>query len=189
MAAVGLAEDTETPGEPVGQVVVAGAVRRDCQADGGGGPGVGGAVNPTTEALPQEPGHQGKTGGAADQVDAGDVGQVRAPVVHPADQRGHRGQGPLNERCARRVQVGHRQDDVLASEDDEHPTALRGEVLLGVAALVQQVVELSGGEVLLGDARPAEGHRGHEQVDVVPAQVSQPVRGQHLVRRADDVDQ
>ena len=62
-------------------------------------------------------------------------------------------------------------------------------MLLGVAALVQQVVELSGGEVLLGDARPAEGHRGHEQIDVVPAQVSQPVRGQHLVRRADDVDQ
>ena len=48
------------------------------------------------------------------------------------------------------------QDDVLTSQDDEHPTALRGEVLLGVAALVQQVIELSGGEVLLGDARPAE---------------------------------
>ena len=94
-------------------------------------------MNPTTEALPQEPGYQRKTGGAANQVDAGDVGQVRAPVVHPADQRGHRGQGPLNERCAGRVQVGHRQNDVLASEDDEHPTALRGQVLLGVAALVQ----------------------------------------------------
>ena len=146
-------------------------------------------MNPTTEALPKEPGHQGKTGGTADQVDAGDVGQVRAPVVHPADQRGHRGQGPLNERCAGRVQVGHGQDDVLASEDDEHPTALRGEVLLGLAALVQQVVELGGGEVLLGDARPAQGHRGHEQVDVVPAQISQPVRGQHLVRSTDDVDQ
>jgi len=137
VSAVGLAEDAETPREPVGEVVVAGAVRRDRQADGGGGPGVGGAMNPTTEALPKEPGHQGKTGGAANQVDAGDVGQVRAPVVHPADQRGHRGQGPLNERCAGRVQVGHRQNDVLASEDDEHPTALRGQVLLSVAALVQ----------------------------------------------------
>ena len=62
-------------------------------------------------------------------------------------------------------------------------------MLLGVPALVQQVIELGGGEVLLGDARPAQGHRGHEQVDVVPTQVSQSVRGEYLVRRADDVDQ
>ena len=62
-------------------------------------------------------------------------------------------------------------------------------MLLGISALVQQVVELSGGEVLLGDARPVQDHRGHEQVDVVSAQVPQSVRGQHLVRSADDVDQ
>ena len=42
-------------------------------------------MNSAAEALPQEPGHQRQTGGAADQVDARDVGQVRAPVVEPAD--------------------------------------------------------------------------------------------------------
>lgn len=34
-------------------------------------------MDPTAEALTQEPGHQWETGGASNQVDTGDVGQVR----------------------------------------------------------------------------------------------------------------
>ena len=62
-------------------------------------------------------------------------------------------------------------------------------MLLGIAALVQQVVELNRGEVLLGDTGLVQHHRRYEQVNVVPAQVPEPVRGQHLVGGADDVDQ
>ena len=87
------------------------------------------------------------------------------------------------------IQIRHGQDDVLAPQDDEHPAALRGQVLLGVPALIQQVVKLGVGQILLRDPGFVQHHRGHEQVDVVTAQVAQPVRGQNLVRGADDVDQ
>ena len=67
-------------------------------------------MDPTAEALTQEPGHQWETGGASNQVDTGDVGQVRTAVVKPADQRSHRGQGALDERAAGLVQVDHGKD-------------------------------------------------------------------------------
>ena len=62
-------------------------------------------------------------------------------------------------------------------------------MLLGVPALVQQVIKLGGGEVLLRDTGLVKHHRGHEQIDVIAAQVAQPVRGQDFVGDADDIDQ
>ena len=169
MTGVGLTEDPETAREPIGEVVIAGAVGSDCQTDGRGGSRVGGAVNPTPEALAHESGDQRKTGRAAHQIDAGDVCQVGAAVVEPADQRSHRGQRALDERSAGPIQIGHGQDDVLAPQDDEHPATLRGQVLLGVPALIQQVVELGVGQILFRDPGLVQHHRGHEQVDVVTA--------------------
>ena len=166
-AALPLAEDAEVAREPVREREAGLLVAGDGEADGDGRRGVGGAVHAAAEELAEHAAHDGERAGAADDVDAGELGQR---VVVPA-ARGGPSPGPSPRWCAapaaRRRRSSRRRATVTSGAGARSPrhdsrsiddaARVRVEPLLGLAALVGEQRERAPGEAarcsILGASR------------------------------------
>ena len=104
-SALALAEDAEGARVAVDELEAGAVVGGDGEADGDGGGRVGRAVHAAAEALAEGPRHDGELARAADDVDAGDLREIRPVRLEARHEGHHRVDGALHERRARVVEV------------------------------------------------------------------------------------
>jgi len=181
-AAGPLPEHPEPTGQSVGEREGGGVVGGDGEADGGGGGGVGGAVDAAPEPLAQRAGDEGEPARTAHEVDAGDIPELA--VAEPGDERAHHVDGRLDQGRGLGVELGHGDDDGVARHLDGDAARLGREVLLGLPALLEQPRPGARAHLRAGGLGLGEGALGEHLVEVVPTEVVDAHRAEHVVARA-----